>query len=339
MTLRDSALRAWIMPLAMSLALMAVILTSPSVFANSADHSLRQSARALLEGAPEVSTSYAAEVLKTEPRSRLGYWLKAQSLATLSGTPMPIGEADEELIAETRVRLEETPLDRIPRNLVLMPRSAARQVPVLLVDTSISRLYVFESRNGRPVLIDEFYTSIGLLGVDKQREGDQKTPLGVYRIQFEIQNPRRDGFLGQLAMTLDYPNALDRHVGRTGSGIWIHGVPSNVHVRPPLASDGCLAISNRDIQRLRRYVRYNQTQIVVAPKVEWLSPKEWDAESQRVVRALESVSSSQFAGGVFYVDERWPLVVTQLKGNDVARREYFQSLPKGLRRLLEEPLS
>lgn len=336
---RQGSLQACFLGLGWALVLVGSVVLSPSVSANSADHSLRQSARALLEGSPEVSTSYAAEVLKTEPRSRLGYWLKAQSLAALSGTPMPIGEADEELIAETRVRLEETPRDRIPRNFVLMPRSAARQVPVLLVDTSISRLYVFESRNGRPVLIDEFYTSIGLLGVDKQREGDQKTPLGVYRIQFEIQNPRRDGFLGQLAMTLDYPNALDRHVGRTGSGIWIHGVPSNVHVRPPLASDGCLAISNRDIQRLRRYVRYNQTQIIVAPKVEWLSPKEWQAESQRVIRELGSLGADQRAGGVFYVGERWPLVVTQLKGNDVARREYFQPLPKGLRRLLEEPLS
>jgi len=310
-----------------------------AAYANSADHGLRQSARALLEGSPETSTSYAAQVLKTEPRSRLGYWLKAQSLATLAGSPISLGEDDQELIAETRARLEETPRDRLPRNLVLMPRSAEKQIPVLLVDSSISRLYVFESRNGRPVLVDEFYTSIGLLGVDKQREGDQKTPLGVYRVQFEIQNPRRDGFLGQLAMTLDYPNALDRHTGRTGSGIWIHGVPSNVHVRPPQASDGCLAISNRDMQRLRRVVRYNQTQIVVAPKVDWLTPKEWEAESRRIVRELGAVSAGQLAGGVFFIDERWPLVATQLKGNNVARRDYFQPLPRGLKRLLEEPLS
>jgi hypothetical protein len=98
-------------------------------------------------------------------------------------------------------------------------------------------------------------------------------------------------------------------------------------------------MSNRDMQRLRRVVRYNQTQIIVAPKVDWLTPKEWEVESRRIVRELGAASAGQLAGGVFFIDEHWPLVATQLKGNDVARRDYFQPFPSGLRRLLEEPLS
>ena len=53
----------------------------------------------------------------------------------------------------------------------------------------------------------------------------------MYQIRKELDKPRADGFLGNTALTLDYPNADDKSVGRTGYGIWIHGVPSNVHVR------------------------------------------------------------------------------------------------------------
>lgn len=313
---------------------------SMPLFSFAADTELRKATEALISGQLDNSSSMAATALKSEPKSRLAHWLHAQSLIVLAGKPVQLNGEDRDLIEEARVRLDVAPAGRLPRNLVVMPTSAEKKVPVLLADASRSRIYVFTSRQGKPVLIDEFYTTIGLLGADKSKEGDQKTPLGVYRVQFEIRDPRKDGFLGKFAMTLDYPNAYDSHTGRTGSGIWIHGVPANLHVRPPQASDGCLAISNKDLQKLRKYVRYNETQIVVVPRVDWITSEEWSSSALRATKDFSSVVSGVHMGGIFYIEDRWPWVVSLLQGHQVERREYFQRSSGGaLKRVLEEKLS
>ncbi len=312
---------------------------SVSVTAVAADTELRRATQALLSGNLGQSTDLASDALRSEPKSRLAHWLQAQSLAAMSGKPVVLNGDDRDLLEEARVRVEATPTGLLPKNLVVMPRSAERKVPVLLADASRSRIYVYVSRNGKPVLVDEFYTTIGLFGADKSKEGDQRTPLGVYRVQYEIRDPRKDGFLGKFAMTLDYPNAFDSHSGRTGSGIWIHGVPQNLHVRAPKASDGCLAVANKDLQKLRKYVRYMETQVVVVPRVEWVSPEAWSAASAQATKDFSSVAADASMGGVFFVEERWPWVVSLLQGNQVYRREYFQRSGSGMKRLLGEKLS
>lgn len=306
---------------------------------NAADSELRRATQALLSGNLGQSTDLASDALRSEPKSRLAHWLQAQSLAAMSGKPVVLNGEDRDLLEEARVRMEVAPTGLLPRNLVVMPRSAERKVPVLLADASRSKIYVFLSRNGKPFLVDEFYTTIGLFGADKFKEGDQRTPLGVYRVQYEIRDPRKDGFLGKFAMTLDYPNAFDNHSGRTGSGIWIHGVPQNLHVRAPKASDGCLAVANKDLQKLRKIVRYMETQVVVVPRVEWVTPEVWAAEAAKATKDFASVAPEAVMGGVFFVEERWPWVVSLLQGNQVHRREYFQRNGSSMKRLLGEKLS
>lgn len=308
-------------------------------FAQATDTELRRATQALVLGKLDDTSAVASEALKKEPKSRLAHWLQAQSMIALSGKPVQLNTEDLDFLEEARVRLEVAPAGLMPRNLVVMPRSAEKNIPVLLADATRSRIYVFVSRNGRPVLQDEFYTSIGLLGADKAKEGDQKTPLGAYRVQYEIRDPRKDGFLGQFAMTLDYPNALDSMSGRSGSGIWIHGVPQNLHVRPPQASDGCLAVSNRDLEKLRKYVRYNETQIIVVPRVDWISPDQWAANAEQAIKDFSLAGSPTKLGGVFFIEEKWPWVVSLLDGNQVQRREYFKRTKGAVKRLFEEKLS
>ena len=324
--------------------MLAALLTCTSFLlrlpqANAADSELRRATQALLSGNLGQSTDLASDALRSEPKSRLAHWLQAQSLAVMSGKPVVLNGEDRDLLEEARVRMEVAPAGLLPRNLVVMPRSAERKVPVLLADASRSRIYVFLSRNGKPVLVDEFYTTIGLFGADKFKEGDQRTPLGVYRVQYEIRDPRKDGFLGKFAMTLDYPNAFDNHSGRTGSGIWIHGVPQNLHVRAPKASDGCLAVANKDLQKLRKVVRYMETQVVVVPRVDWVTPEVWTAAAAQATKDFASVAPEAVMGGVFFVEERWPWVVSLLQGNQVHRREYFQRNGSSMKRLLGEKLS
>lgn len=320
-------------------ALFCVIAFGISLHAKSADTELRRATESLLQGNLHAVKSLAGDALDSEPRARLAHWLRAQSQFVLAGKPVELRKRDSDFLQEAQARLDSTPNGKYPKNLVSLPSSVERQAPVLLVDASRSRLYVYGNENGLPKLLDEFYTSIGLQGFDKRREGDQRTPIGVYVLQREIRNPQGNPLLGDLAMTLDYPNAFDRKSGRTGSGIWIHGVPKDTYVRPPLASDGCLALSNRDLERLQRYVRYGQTQIVVVPAIEWTDKDSWFSNSARAQSMFSSVVPEAQQGGVFYIDRGWPLIVTSLRGSRVERREYFESSEAGLRRVLVEKVS
>lgn len=314
-------------------------LPGPLLHAQAVDSQLKTAAAALINGAPDRTLDKAQQALTAEPRSRLAHWLQAQSLLVMAGNSIQVRPEDRDLLEEARVRLDVAPAGMLPKNLLVMPRSSEERVPVLLADAERSRIYVFASRRGQPVLIDEFYTSIGALGFDKSSEGDKKTPLGVYQIRYEIREPRKDGFLGDMAMTLDYPNAYDRLKGRTGSGIWIHGVPASLHVRPPKASDGCFAVANSDLKKLRRYVRYQESQIVVVPKVEWITPQAWIEQSNRVTRQLGIDASTKDAVGVFYVSDDWPMVKSR-QGTNSMRRQYWSVPVTGTpAMLLEEKLS
>lgn len=87
----------------------------------------------------------------------------------------------------------------------------------------------------------------------KQREGDGRTPEGLYYI--EGRNPKSKYYLSLL---LSYPNARDRHRARMrnddpGGEIMIHGEPNQLKVGQVLArnwTQGCIAVSNRDMREL-----------------------------------------------------------------------------------------
>ena len=101
--------------------------------------------------------------------------------------------------------------------------------------------------DGALKLQTDYYVSQGKLGVKKFREGDQKTPIGVYYVNGRIPGPKLPDFYGTGALPINYPNEWDRRNGRGGSGIWLHGTPSDNFSRPPLSSDGCVVLANPDL--------------------------------------------------------------------------------------------
>ena len=52
-------------------------------------------------------------------------------------------------------------------------------------------------------------------------------------------------------------------------------MPSNVHVRSPRSSDGCLALANSDLEKLKKFVVMGKSQILIVPKILWLDLEEW----------------------------------------------------------------
>lgn len=228
------------------------------------------------------------------PNYRLGHLIKGDLLLAQMesidsfGALAPAARTSA-LQAEALVRLngyrQRPPAGHVPRHLIKM---APEQSHAVVVDTSRSRLYLFKNEGGFPRLVSDYYVTQGELGSDKFREGDKKTPLGVYRVNRTVPKDQLIDLYGSAAFTLNYPNAWDRQRGRGGSGIWLHGTQSDTFARPPLASKGCIVLTNPDISAVSAYLQDGVTPVIISDQVEWVSKAEWQRERDALVGLLDA---------------------------------------------------
>jgi murein L,D-transpeptidase YafK len=190
----------------------------------------------------------------------------------------------EEALARLRAMRSRPSDDRLPRYVLQLHPG---QKHVLVVDSRRSRLYVFGNDQGRPRLVADFYVTLGKNGIEKTREGDQKTPIGVYHVTGNLPRSKLTDFYGAGAFPINYPNEWDRRRGRNGHGIWLHGVPADLYSRPPRASDGCLVLANPDLESVGRYVQVGTTPVIIADAIEWSDAASVDAERRSLNAALE----------------------------------------------------
>ena len=175
--------------------------------------------------------------------------------------------------------------DRQPAWIIELPESVEY---VLVADTSSATMHRFRRDGSRVEWIDERYMSIGRSGAGKQRAWDRKTPLGAYFITERLDTSRMHEKYGVAAFPLDYPNAWDRHNERTGDGIWLHGVDRRNPDRPPLDTDGCLAIPNEELLKLADDLVPHTTPVLVARSMRWVSAEDVKRTRATLRLALES---------------------------------------------------
>ena len=229
----------------------------------------------------EAALAEVEKVIQSYPNFRLAHLIKGDLLLARSRPLRELGEAPnapreriEDLRDEARVRLArvnfERPADRVPKYLLQMN---AEQKHVLIVDTRQSTLYVFENNNGLPRYLADYYVSSGKNGSDKTRQGDKKTPLGVYHVTDNLPREKLGALYGVGAFPISYPNEMDRREGRNGNGIWLHGVPLDTYSRPPRASDGCVVLTNQDLETLGKNLRIGVTPVIIADGIDWIKPE------------------------------------------------------------------
>ncbi|WP_297650782.1 L,D-transpeptidase [Hydrogenophaga sp.] len=202
----------------------------------------------------------------------------------------------EESRRRLRALTERPPEGSVPTQfLTLSPQSRH----AIAIDASRSRLYLFENLNAvrgahgvdrapRLKLLGDFYISVGLQGIEKSVEGDKRTPLGVYYITSNLNPADLPDLYGVGALPINYPNPLDMQRGKTGSGIWLHGTPSDQFVRAPQASDGCVVLANPDLERLLTTVRIRTTPVVIAPSLQWVQPDALAREREQFETVLDA---------------------------------------------------
>ena len=236
-------------------------------------------------------------LIKAYPNFRLAHLVKGDLLLARSRHLMSFGEgggpAAGEKVADLRdeavVRLKgyrtKPPADYVPRYLLQMH---PEQKHAVVVDTQKSRLYLYQNDNGTPRFVADYYISQGKLGADKTREGDRKTPIGVYHVTANLPRRKLTDFYGAGAYPINYPNAWDKRLGRNGHGIWLHGTPSDTYSRPPRASDGCIVLANTDLEAVGRTLQIGLTPVIIADEIEWTDAAVLEAERKALAGAFEA---------------------------------------------------
>ena len=218
---------------------------------------------------------------------------RVKPVKTLGDVPADLAAAGsvnlQELRTESRLRTSAAK-DRpragtIPSQFVSL---SARNKHAIAVDVSKARLYLFENSDTGLKLLADYYISVGKAGTGKLLEGDQRTPLGLYFITSNLDPNSLKDLYGSGALPVNYPNALDIRRGKTGSGIWLHGTPSDQFTRAPLATDGCVAVANPDLERIIRTVEIRTTPVLIAKNLNWVAPQSLEPDRQVFASVLQA---------------------------------------------------
>jgi len=234
-------------------------------------------------------------LLRAKPNFRLAYLIKGdlllargRALKTFGNAPQGPSERVDDLRAEALVRLhayrDRPPQNQVPRYLMQMRED---QRYAIVVDNKRSRLYLYQNENGRPRFVADYYISTGKRSGEKTREGDEKTPVGVYHVTASLPKNKLSDFYGSGAFPISYPNEWDKRHGRNGHGIWLHGTPSDTYSRAPRASNGCVVLANADLDALSKKLQIGLTPVIISEQVEWLSLDDWNAERNALNAEIE----------------------------------------------------
>jgi len=158
-----------------------------------------------------------------------------------------------------------------------------RDMIVLTVDKSnfTAELKTWPEDPDKSTTLRKFRIAIGKAEGDKQTEGDNRTPEGIYFVQSHIPGGSLPEKYGKLAIPIDFPNPMDRIDGKTGHGIWLHGVDHDQRVEEAKVTEGCVAFHNDDIARLSPWLKGHQGAVVIASDMSKVNIPEEMAQVKR----------------------------------------------------------
>jgi murein L,D-transpeptidase YafK len=260
-----------------------------------AENLLVKSLLEITQGKTRQALNTVDELIQKTPNFKLAYLVRgdllmaqAQHLQAFGNANVNQTEAVKDLQAEARVRIERylsnENLDKLP-DLLLSPNT--QQSHLIVVDTDKSRLYLYKNIGGNLSYVADYYVTVGKNGVGKKTEGDKRTPIGVYFAKSKLTQPLADMY-GNGAYPLNYPNEWDIQHKRSGSGIWLHGTPSTTYSRPPNASDGCVVLTNQDLNTIAPILQTGKTPVIIANHLKWVDADSSATEKESLQVAMNN---------------------------------------------------
>lgn len=173
---------------------------------------------------------------------------------------------DEELLASL---LRKTDIPKNPFDNILLAPPGQWSI---VVEKSKQRLYVV---NGTK--IHKLPCITGKKPGDKLKQGDQKTPDGIYFPKTFIAPKSLTPIYGEGAFPLNYPNIIDKKIHhKTGNGIWLHA--TNDDNRKPFSSNGCVVVTNEIFTSIKPIIKLKETPVIVVDNVDPIDPESFYKE-------------------------------------------------------------
>ncbi len=141
----------------------------------------------------------------------------------------------------------------------------SNSIDYLLVDKSNRELNLVKNKK----IVKKFKISLGFEPIGKKiKQGDGKTPEGLYFIDKKIRNSSYF-----LALQISYPNPWDTRQALAngylpGGQIMIHGLPNknyddSFHNKKNDWTEGCIAVSNKEMEYLWKIVKVDTPILIV----------------------------------------------------------------------------
>ena len=185
----------------------------------------------------------------------------------------------------------------LPSNIYQLDSRFAHHV--IVVEKSTHKLYVFENSDSRPKLIKTYRIATGKISGDKQVQGDEKTPEGVYifkkfRPAKELLASYGDYALiyGAGAFTTNYPNVMDVRAGKTGGGIWLHSANDDSRVDKRFVSRGCVVAMDADLKEVSNYIDLGNTPVVIVQNLQYLNKDTWIKNREKISSVVHTWATS-----------------------------------------------
>jgi murein L,D-transpeptidase YafK len=250
----------------------------------------------ITQGQTRAALDTLDELTRLAPNFKLAHLVRgdllmahARALSGFGGAPEASKEAISDFREEARVRLEhyltQQDVQNVPAYLWQLDPS---QQYAIVIDASRSRLYLYRNESGNPRYVADYYVTVGKNGTEKSKEGDKRTPLGVYFASTQLQQQNLPDFYGKAAYPLSYPNEWDRRQGKNGHGIWLHGTPDNTYSRPPHASDGCVVMTNPDLRAMAPILKNGRTPVVIVHDIPAGTAAQMAAQKEDLAQAMEA---------------------------------------------------
>lgn len=258
-------------------------------------------------GQLDLALNGLEQLIKKVPDFQLAYLLKGDLLLSKFGNTNNLGQTTllasiipnlgnnkkqqlkflrEEAQLRLRSLLNSKKTRVWPRQILALGKSVKK---ALLVDKRANRMYVYSRHESGELFeeVNDYYITTGKLVGDKAVKGDLRTPEGVYFVTSWISPDKLPDKYGIGAFPVNYPNELDKRNGKTGYGIWLHGTDKGSYSRPPRDSEGCVVLTNIDLESLKSEIKPGITPVVITDKVEWIDYASWLNERQLILQAVE----------------------------------------------------
>ncbi len=144
---------------------------------------------------------------------------------------------------------------------------------ILIACKECNRLRHFKVKKDYQLALKDLNATFGKYSGDKEKEGDRRTPIGVYTFTKKLDGSKGlDPFYGPVAFVTDYPNLLDQKMHKNGSGIWLHGFPLQGDRDPK--TKGCIALENDCLEDIAGEMDFTRTILLINESHENLAKKD-----------------------------------------------------------------